>query len=114
MAFEPRRFFEGVRYVGRVRASRATYHVYDAATRYLLVWPSRRSANSYYMSEVPRSYVENVRRRFRARTTTSGEVRRRLRGPPFRQLGSLVALCALGEARLVGRSGPSLAFRIRA
>lgn len=113
MPFEPRRFFDGVRYLGRVRARRVTYHVYDANRRYLLVWPSRRSANSYYMSEVPRLYVEDVRRKFRAKTTTSVEVKSRLGGPAFRQLGSLVALCARGDAKLKGERGRSLAFHVR-
>lgn len=114
MASNPRSFFDGVRYVGRVRASRVTYQVYDAGRRFLLVWPSRRSANSYYLSEVPRSYVEDVRRRFRAKTTTSVEVRRRLGGPSFRQLGALIVLCATGEAKRVGTRGRSLAFRVYA
>ena len=114
MAFNPRGFFDGVRYVGRVRAVRATYQVYDANKRYLLLWPSRRSANSYYMSEIPRRYVEDVHRRFRTKTTTAVEVRRRLGGPRFRQLGALISLAALGKAHVRGRQGRSLAFRILA
>lgn len=114
MAFDPRRLFEGVRYVGRVRARRVAYHVYDADRRYLLVWASRRSPHSYYMTEVPRAYVEEVRRKFHAKTTTSVDVRRRLGGPPFRQLGSLVVLAARGEAKIMGDRGRSLAFHVRA
>lgn len=114
MALDARRFFDGVRYVGRVRAVRATYHVYDANKRYLLVWPSRRSANSYYMSEIPRVYVEEVRRKFRAKVTTSVEVRKKMGGPRFRQLGALVTLAARGEAKVWGRQGASLAFRVLA
>lgn len=113
MPFEPRGFFQGVRYIGRVKARRVTYHVYDADKRYLLVWPSRRSANSYYMSEVPRGFAEDVRKRFRGKTTTSVEVRKRLGGPAFRQLGALVALAARGDAKLSGERGRSLAFRVK-
>ena len=112
MATAPRSFFDGVRYVGRVRAARATYEVYDAGKRYLLVWPSRRARGSYFLSEVPSSFVERVWRRFRGGITTSVEVRKRLGGPPFRQLGALLTLVAGRRARIVGRRGRSLAFRV--
>lgn len=115
MTFKPRDFFDGLRYVGRVRAVRATYHVYDVNRRYLLMWPSRRSPNSYFMSEIPHGYVEAVRQRFRGRTTTSVDVRRKLRGPAFRQLGALLVLVARGEAKInKTRIGRSLAFRLAA
>ena len=111
---DPRRFFEGVRYVGRVKARRVAYFVYDADKRYLLVWPSGRSKNSYYMSEVPRAYVDSVRRKFRGKVTTSVEVRAKLGGPAFRQLGSLLVLCAKGDAKIAGARGRSLTFRVYA
>jgi hypothetical protein len=114
VVFQPRGFFDGIRYVGRVHAVRATYFVYDANRRYLLVWPSRRSTSSYYASEIPRRFVDLVHRRFRTKTTTSVEVRRRLGGPRFRQLGALICLAALGKARVRGRRGRTLAFRILA
>lgn len=66
------------------------------------------------MSEVPRPYVEAVRKRFRGRTTTSMEVRKRLGGPAFRQLGALIVLTAHGHAKIQKREGPSLSFRVYA
>ncbi|MGQ0537150.1 MAG: hypothetical protein ACT4PT_13900, partial [Methanobacteriota archaeon] len=111
---DPRRRFEGVRYVGKVRARRVVYQVYDADRRFLLVWPSRRSPNSFFLSEVPRAFVDAVRRRFRGSVTTSVAVRQRLGGPAFRQLGALLVLAARGEAKVRPSKAGPLAFRVYA
>jgi hypothetical protein len=112
VAFDAKRFFEGVRYVGRVQAQRAAYHVYDVARRYLLLWPSSRGG--YFVSEVPRPFVDKVRRTFRKRRVTVKDVGRRLRAPYAHRYGALIALVARKEAALDGHEGRSLRFRVYA
>lgn len=111
---DPRRFFEGVRYVGRVRAQRKTYEVYDAGTRYLLVWPSTRTKSSYYMSEVPASLVADLRKRMRGRLTTSVDARKRLGGPTMRHLNALYVLVATGDAKIQNAKKKPIVFRVYA
>jgi hypothetical protein len=96
-----------------VLAERARYHVYDGGSRYLLVAENRRKERTYNVSLVDAKYVEQVRRRFRGKDTTTIDVRKKLGSRGFRPLQSLVVLIARGEGSIRRRGRPIL-FHVNA
>lgn len=114
MALSPHRFFEGVRYVGRVTGERTSYVVYDSDSRYMLLASDAKDTDAFHLSVVPRDLVERVRKRFRGRRVTHAEARRRLKTRGLRGLRALYVLVAQGEAAIKGHEGRSLLFHVYA
>lgn len=107
-------FFKDVRYVGRARGVRRTYHIFEGSHVYLVVSPNTRGGLN--VNPVSRKAPDLISRRFRGRHLTSKRLAKA--GGPFRAafapLNALYVMVALGRARkLAIREGKSMVFSIK-
>ena len=107
-------YFKDVRYVGRARGVRRTYHVFEGSHAYLVVSPNSRGGLN--VNPVSRKAPELVSRRFHGRHVTSKRLSKA--GGPFRAafapLNALYVMVALGRAsKLKMLEGKSMVFSIK-
>ena len=107
-------FFKEVRYVGRARGERRTYHVFEGARAYLVVSPNSRGGLN--VNPVSRKAPDLISKRFRGRHLTSKRLAKA--GGPFRAafapLNALYVMVALGRAsKLKITEGRSMVFSIK-
>ena len=107
-------FFKDVRYVGRARGARRTYHVFEGSHAYLVVSPNSRGGLN--VNPVSRKAPELISRRFNGRHLTSKRLAKA--GGAFRAafapLNALYVMVALGRAsKLKKLDGKSMVFSIK-
>lgn len=107
-------YFKDVRYVGRARGARRTYHVFEGSHAYLVVSPNTRGGLN--VNPVSRKAPELISKRFRGRHLTSKRLAKA--GGPFRAafapLNALYVMVALGRAsKLKIMEGKSMVFSIK-
>ena len=107
-------FFKEVRYAGRARGERRTYHVFEGARAYLVVSPNSRGGLN--VNPVSRKAPDLISKRFRGRHLTSKRLAKA--GGPFRAafapLNALYVMVALGRAaKLKLKEGRSMVFSIK-
>ncbi len=107
-------YFKDVRYTGRARGARRTYHVFAGSHAYLVVSPNTRGGLN--VNPVSRKAPDLISRHFHGRRVTSKRLAKA--GGPFRAafapLNALYVMVALGRARkLAIREGRSMVFSIK-
>lgn len=106
-------FFKDVRYVGRARGARRTYHVFEGSHAYLVVSPNTRGGLN--VNPVSRKAPGLISRRFRGRHLTSKRLAK-AGGPfraPFASHNALYVMVALGRAtKLKIKEGRSMLFSV--
>lgn len=107
-------YFKDVRYVGRARGVRRTYHVFEGSHAYLVVSPN--TSGGLNVNPVSRKAPEIISQRFHGRHLTSKRLAKA--GGPFRAafapLNALYVMVALGRAsKLKIMDGRSMVFSIR-
>jgi len=107
-------YFKDVRYVGRAKGSRRTYHVFQSSHAYLVVSPNSRGGLN--VNPVSGKAPDLITRRFRGRHITSKRLAKA--GGPFRAafapLNALYVMVALGRAsKLKIMEGRSMVFSIK-
>ena len=107
-------FFKEVRYIGRARGERRTYHVFEGSRAYLVVSPNSRGGLN--VNPVSRKAPDLISRRFGGRHVTSKRLAKA--GGPFRAafapLNALYVMVALGRAtKLKRKEGRAMLFSIQ-
>jgi hypothetical protein len=107
-------YFKEVRYAGRARGERRTYHVFEGSHAYLVVSPNTRGGLN--VNPVSRRAPDLISKRFHGRHVTSKRLAKS--GGPFRAafapLNALYVMVALGRAtKLKIRDGRSMVFSIK-
>jgi hypothetical protein len=107
-------YFKEVRYVGRAKGERRTYHVFEGARAYLVVSPNTRGGLN--VNPVSRKAPDLIARRFRGRHVTAKRLRKAggLFRAAFAPLNALYVMVALGRAsKLKIREGRSMVFSVK-